>query len=438
MRPSKTRPPERVLLLHPPVYDTRLPWARWQQPGVLLKLGTYFRNLGTDVRLIDALKDRCHGRLKRRRVGFCLQDLQTESPISVPKWRYGTPANELASNLRALQSEGWAPDRIYVECFTPLWLEGSAEVIVAARKRFPQVPIRLVGNDAARVARALRRQDFERFRASRPLVARLAGDLSLYERVPSHYIVTIGNGRTVNDVVKEIVQAVGQGVRHLAIGDHGIVDDHYEAYSAILERLAELRLRVRLYALGNIAPRDLVKHPELPRLMKRAGYTQIFFADDRDIPPSEDNFQKLCEDYGLAAAACHAAGFPQRTDTLSAGICLGRPGEDLAERARLATCAHYVGAVIVWPYQPLSTECRGIKLADQNGKMFPLRDAHSTYRDYMDFLGLAAILNAKYREQTFDFLGDGLVANMFRDSVAREAWNPDPSVKGTLALPVRL
>ena len=35
--------PERVLLIHSPVYDTRLNWGEWQQPITLLRLATYWR-----------------------------------------------------------------------------------------------------------------------------------------------------------------------------------------------------------------------------------------------------------------------------------------------------------------------------------------------------------------------------------------------------------
>ena len=92
---------------------------------------------------------------------------------------------------------------------------------------------------------------------------------------------------------------------------------------------------------------------------------------------------------------------------------------------------------MLWPYQPLPNECVGQSLEQQNGKLFPLRKLSGNhYSEYMDLLGLAAVLNAKYRERTFDFLGEGLVGRIFRDSVARRGWEPSEDVKGSVQLPV--
>jgi len=78
-----------------------------------------------------------------------------------------------------------------------------------------------------------------------------------------------------------------------------------------------------------------------------------------------------------------------------------------------------------------------MELESQNGKLFPLRNLSGIrYSEYMDLLGLAVVLNAKYRERTFDFLGDGLVGRLFRDSVARRGWDPPQEVKGSVNLPM--
>ena len=45
----------RVLLIHPPIYDIRIPWVRYVQPIRLLRLSTFFRNADADVRFIDAV-----------------------------------------------------------------------------------------------------------------------------------------------------------------------------------------------------------------------------------------------------------------------------------------------------------------------------------------------------------------------------------------------
>ena len=203
---------------------------------------------------------------------------------------------------------------------------------------------------------------------------------------------------------------------------------HAENYSKVLDLLVSRSFKISLYALGNVSPSDLVAYPDLAKLMRRAGYKQIVFADDRENPLSEASDEDLVEAYRQAASLLHQAGFPQRTDVLVGSICIGRQGEDLESRAALATrVAHHIGSIIPWAYQPALNECPEIPLEGQNGKLYPLREENGLqYRDYLDMLGLAAILNAKYREHTFDFLGDQLIPTLLRQSIANRGWDPSP------------
>ena len=49
-----TPPPSgRILLLHAPAVDLRLPWARWHQPTGLLQIGAALQKQGCDVRFLE-------------------------------------------------------------------------------------------------------------------------------------------------------------------------------------------------------------------------------------------------------------------------------------------------------------------------------------------------------------------------------------------------
>jgi hypothetical protein len=172
-------------------------------------------------------------------------------------------------------------------------------------------------------------------------------------------------------------------------------------------------------------------------LMKQAGYAQVCFADDRGAPVGSDADEALISHAALAAKACERAGFRIRTDAVIASLCLGRPGESLEARGRMATkLAHHLGSLIFWPYQPSPKDLPKIPLEDQNGKLFPFRHLNGcSFTGYLSILGLASVLNAKYRAETFDFLGNGLMSRLFRDSIGRQAWDPPEDIKGTLKLP---
>src|SRR3954471_4084123 len=48
---------DRVLLINPPVVETRYSWIRWNQPLDLLKLASYLRtNVGCDIHLLDYMQ----------------------------------------------------------------------------------------------------------------------------------------------------------------------------------------------------------------------------------------------------------------------------------------------------------------------------------------------------------------------------------------------
>jgi len=430
-------PGQRVLLLNPPVYDTRFHWAKWQQPTLLLRLATHYKRAGADVRFVDALFRRPAERLRRERVGTIDLD-----GIKVNKWRFGISRAALDSRLRELERSGWQPDQVIVECFTTFWWEGAEEAIATAKRRFPATPVTLVGAYASLAPEHAKSHTLADSVVVQPpdWLAGLPSDLSVYPETPPFAFITIGSGvRTAEEIVDEIAsKAEGRQVRHFAIADHAPIRHSGMLFRSVLEGLIARRLRLCLYAFGNIAASDLVEERDLPELMRRAGYVELWFSDDRDGSVGPDADEALVEAYVKAVDLCRNAGFPARSDILTGVVCIGRAEEDIAARTRLATMiASRVGSVSLWPYQPAPSECPGLELEDQNGKLFPLRHTSGlTYKDYLHLLGLAVVLSSKYRSQTFDFLGDGRISRLFRESIARQAWDPDPLVKGTLQLPV--
>jgi hypothetical protein len=428
--------PERVLFVNPPIYDTRLHWAKWQQPSLLLRLATHFTGVGARVRLVDALYCEHGQRLRRERV----DSLDLEGTL-VHKWRFGVSKYGLRTALRTLASEGWHPDEVFIECFCTFWWEGAAEVTGLVRQVFPRSVVSVVGayaRDAPEHARRVSHTDVA-LRAPLADLRTLRPDLSLWPRPPAFaYVDTGGGSRVAEDIVDEIASAVKQRVRHFAFAEHAVASRFPQLFDAVLEQLAKRRLRAWFYALGNLSPGELIVRPELAYQMKRAGFQQLFFGDDRDSGLSPEEDDQLIEQYAEAAHLCHAAGFRLRTAAVTGGLCLGRPGEDLERRAYTATLvAHHIGSVVFWPYQPSPSEQPDIPLEAQNGKLFPLRQQNgATYRAYQDLLGLAALLSAKYRSHSFDFLGGGLIPRLFRTSLARRAWEPPEEIKGSLQLPV--
>jgi hypothetical protein len=442
---------QRILLINPAVFDTRFLWARWQEPTLLAKVSTYFKNQGADVRYVDATANRLGpGRLRRERVReFHLDGL----PVS--QWRYGESRASLRRQLRALAKGGWAADVVVIECFVSFWWRGVREAAVLARESFPNARVAVIGQTDALVQEKLSHVSSGHRKNVRaeaidvlPMeIHKSAPDWALGLRPPLLGYLSLAAGlRTSEAVVEDIQTGVAAGVRTFAFCDLALLRHNDQAFADVLRAVIAKRLKVKFVAPGTISVRDLVDRTDLLPLMWQAGYRQIVFSDDRHAavnePASWEAEDALLGAYACVIPQCAKAGFSYRTDALAAAISLGRSSENLMHRsAFLASVAHTVGSVIVWPYQPTSEECRLAGATEdrdlQNGKLFPLRHTSSaTYRDYLNVLGLAVVLNSKHREHTFDFMGSGLIPTLFRKSLSRKAWEPDENIKGGLRLPV--
>src|SRR5438034_5237316 len=59
---KEVEPRDRILLVNPPVEETRYSWIRWNQPLDLLKLATVLRSqVGCSVELFDCMKPDAEG-----------------------------------------------------------------------------------------------------------------------------------------------------------------------------------------------------------------------------------------------------------------------------------------------------------------------------------------------------------------------------------------
>lgn len=95
---------DRVLLINPPVVDTRFPWARWHQPSLLLRLAAEAAARGVDVNLVDAFEIPRGKRVRKQKVQRFVLDGQP-----VDQWRFGRAENDLERELVALRRAGWLP-----------------------------------------------------------------------------------------------------------------------------------------------------------------------------------------------------------------------------------------------------------------------------------------------------------------------------------------
>jgi hypothetical protein len=138
---------DRVLLINPPVEETRYSWIRWNQPLDLLKLGSYLRSrIECEVELFDFMKPDPKGHvheewLPRDRRYYIVNGER------YPIRRFGQPYNKLVDwvTSRRKENSSGEPTQVWITSLCSYWYESVAEVCRLVRETLPDAQIVLLG-----------------------------------------------------------------------------------------------------------------------------------------------------------------------------------------------------------------------------------------------------------------------------------------------------
>ena len=437
---------KRVLLINPPVYDFRLDWSKWHQPTGLLQLGRFLLQENKDVRLIDCLHTERGKHLPRHKIGT----EETEG-YTLHKWHFGQPLERIKSRIKGLSAEKWTPDTVFITCMNSVWWESARDTIKLLKELLPQAKIILGGTyPVVEPEHAVQYSGAHEVVTSNiPEVARLAPDLSLYEKIPYSagvYFYTCPGihkpadklmPRSPIEVIKEIKDKAQLGVREFVFFDEEIRPGDRDTFGKLLDEIAAADLDVHFVLAGNASP--CLIDQNLARQLGRARVTQVYLRCDLRLGLSQNPYTTSLTEYERCTdALINTGGFKQREGNLAAMLVVGIPFEDLeAAGERLIRLAHIVGSVILVPFQYVPSLHRGpyfdralsqdgsFSPEEFNSKLFLLaRLSGKSFEEYMNLTRLAALLNSKYRSKTFDFLGQSMTARMFRESIRTKSWNP--------------
>ena len=90
---------DRILLVNPPVFETRYNWLRWNQPLDLLRIGAYLKSSKKcDVELFDFMLPNNKGHVQKK--GLSGQERYRkvgdgDFAYTYPMWRFGKPLDAL-------------------------------------------------------------------------------------------------------------------------------------------------------------------------------------------------------------------------------------------------------------------------------------------------------------------------------------------------------
>lgn len=161
----------KALLVQPPVYDTQY-YPEWSMPSGLLKVSSWLRSLGYDLRLVDCLFPDRNGEVKqkvRSVVQVCStlewelgeyrqsvkQRLGRASTALPPhqryKYEFGLSLDALESHIaerflkRGSDTERWVPDEVWITSIMTYWWESTRDTILLMKRLFPRAKIRVGG-----------------------------------------------------------------------------------------------------------------------------------------------------------------------------------------------------------------------------------------------------------------------------------------------------
>jgi len=421
----------RVLLVNPPVIDSRYPWVRWNQPLDLLKLGTALKEMhDCQVRLFDFMLPSQKGRVPRRQSKI-EDDLPPGEPI---RWHFGQSWEKFDAYLEELVRCNWVPDSVWITTLTSFWWQAVPLVADRVKNRLKRPVVVLCGNypflETEHAARFCSNVDIvvqDRFD-----LARWPADFSLYgDRKLRFCALDLRSP----DPLDEIACALERGTAHFAFFNDNLFEDFDTRLKPILREVIKREWKLWFHGICGVETRGFpIDHAQL---LADAHFSELHFepALNEDGTVDESLYRavmRACEQVGFVSR--RGAGWESRSHYLSGFLWIGRPDDNLDRLVWNALkLLQLVGMVIPKPYSPTPGSDDYALLVSQAGRVepedisphrLPFAGLNGIERnDYEDLYRMTAFLNMKVRAHTFDFLGDTYLAKVIRESLAGRRWD---------------
>ncbi|MCH8054577.1 MAG: hypothetical protein IH857_00280 [Deltaproteobacteria bacterium] len=425
---------DRVLLVNPPVEETRYSWRRWNQPLDLLKLASRLRRqVECEVELLDFMQPDRKGRV--RNVWLPLDRRHyTVKGTRYPMYQIGKPYSLFSEWILSKRTErrSLEPTQVWITSLCSYWYESVAELCRVVRQSLPNAQVVLLGQYARLMPKHACDACAADFVVSLPPdITSEPSALDLYrEQRPPFVALQLLPDTAVTDVQ----EAVNRGIFDFAFFEDDICRDEGHPLLEIVAKTQNLHERLRYHIICGLSPARVT--PEIARVLANRKFAELHFEE-------ADSGDSLNLDaYKKARAYLCEAGMKMPTNRLSGFVWVGRPGDQLERLIhRSFQVLDYLGSLILKPFTPTpgSTEQRkhedylsAIPHRDWSPHFFPFSELNGiTREEYHDLYRTAAFLNEKVRGRAFDFLNGTLGAQLLRESLRKEVWKLEPS-------PVRL
>lgn len=425
---KQLRRTDRVLLINPPVEETRYSWLRWNQPLDLLKLATHLRSRAEcGVELIDCMQPDANGKVL---ADWLPRDRRyhTVNGERYPMRRFGTAYGDLAKMLLTRQAASKRPSQVWITSLCSYWYESVAQVCRVVRMTLPDAQIVLMGQ----YARFMPGQAAEACAAdyvvsSLPDLRKEPGAYDLYGTEGPPFVALQLQPEVA---VAEVEAAVNRGVLRFTFFEEDVCRDDGEPLREIVARTKGLHKHLRYHIICGLNPAKLT--PEVARVLADRQVAEMHFEE------ADAGLDLDVHSYGEARAYLREAGLAQADNRLSGFVWIGQPGEHLEQVVqRSFHVLNHLEGLILKPFTPTpggpehranEANLAAIPHREWSPHFFPFAERNGITRaEYHDLYRMAAFLNEKIRDSAFDFLKGTLGAQMLRESLRREVWKLEPS-----------
>jgi len=420
-------PSDHVLLVNPPVEETRYNWVRWNQPLDLLRIASFLKNqIGCRVSLLDCMQPDQNWKVPSEWLPGARR-YHTIGGEDYPMRRFGKPYSAVTDCLRP---GGRHRDvtQVWVTSLCHYWFESVAQVCRTVRETMPHVPIVVLGAYPRFALSHAQERCCADFLVpdGRDLDAE-PGAFDLYGRPrPPFTAVTVTSPSSTD----EIRRSVAAGVLDVAIFGDDIFLDGSEHFMRLFRDSRDLHENLRFHLICGLDPDKVT--PEVAEILANRKVAEAHFEEcDEGLEVHVDAYIRL-------KRMLVAAGVEWPSDKFSGFVWIGRPRETLPTIiSNSFRVLDLLGSLILKPFTPtpgsvMYSENHGylerVTQKNLSPHFFPFAELNGISRqEYHDVYRMAAFLNEKVRNRSFDFLNGTIGSQLLRDSLRREVWRIGPS-----------
>ncbi len=421
---------DRILLVNPPVVDTRYSWVRWNQPLDLLKLGSHLQSkVRCQVELLDCMKPDAKGDVREE---WLPRDRRYHHVKGerYPMRRYGEPASRLGELVRARLAEvkPALPTQVWITSLCSYWFDGIVDVCQEVRKTLADAQVVLLGQfPRLEPERAKGTTTADYLVTSTPDLDAVPWNFDLYGREKPPFVAVRLHRESAVTAVRA---AVENQIYNVAFFEDDICREDGELLCDFVAQTQDLHRHLRYHVLCGLDPRRVT--PKIAAVLAGKRFAALNF-EQADVGGVLD-----VEAYRKAVRYLREAGAEDRDERLSGFVWIGKPREELEQIiANAFQVLETLGSLILKPYTPTPGSPEHLEHADYlsaveprnwSPHFFPFAELNGISREeYHDLYRLAAFLNEKVRNRSFNFFDSTLGAQLLRESLRKEVWKLEPS-----------